>query len=102
FAMNHGLALMRAKNLPAAEREFLRALTLDPSLMQAAAQLASLYDRQGRKADSQAAIARFLKWNPQSIQFRLSGGQERPAPKAFLESIPHRLTLADMGRRTRD
>lgn len=102
FAMNHGLALMRAKNLPAAEREFLRALTLDPSLMQAAAQLAILYDRQGRKADSQAAIARFLKWNPQSIQFRLSGGQERPAPKAFLESIPHRLTLADMGRRTRD
>ncbi len=72
FAMNHGLALMRANNLGEAERELQRALTLDPSLMQAAAQLAVLYDRQGRKADSQAAITRFLKWNPQSIQFRLA------------------------------
>ncbi len=70
--MNHGLALMRANNLGEAERELQRALTLDPSLMQAAAQLAVLYDRQGRKADSQAAITRFLKWNPQSIQFRLA------------------------------
>ena len=75
FAMNHGLALMRANNLSEAERELLRALNLDPSLMQAAAQLAILYDRQGRKADSQAAIARFLKWNPQSLQFRLANRQ---------------------------
>jgi hypothetical protein len=72
FALNYGLALMRSGNLPDAERQFLRALDLDPSLMQAAAQLAVLYDRQGRQAESKAAIARWLKWNPQSIQFRLA------------------------------
>jgi predicted CXXCH cytochrome family protein len=71
FAMNYGLALMRAGNLVEAERQLLRARELDPSLMQAAAQLAVLYDRQGRRADSKATIARFLNWNPQNIQFRL-------------------------------
>jgi hypothetical protein len=71
FAMNHGLALIRADDLAEAERELNRALMLDPSLMQAAAQLAVLYDRQRRQADSKAVIDRWLKWNPQSIQFRL-------------------------------
>lgn len=73
FALNYGMALMRAGNLPEAEREFLRAIDLDPSLMQAAAQLAVLYDREGRKADSKKALERFLQWNPQSIQFRSMG-----------------------------
>jgi len=77
FALNHGLALMKAGNLPEAERELLRAGALDPSLMQAAAQLAILYDRQGKQAESRAAIDRFLRWNPQSIQFRYA----RTVPK---------------------
>jgi predicted CXXCH cytochrome family protein len=72
FAMNHGLALMRAGKMAEAERELLRALDLDPSLMQAAAQLAVLYDREGRQSDSKAVVTRWLKWNPQSIQFRLA------------------------------
>jgi predicted CXXCH cytochrome family protein len=72
FAMNYGAALMRAGKLPDAEREFLRAMQLDPSLMQAAAQLAVLYDREGRSAESKAVIERFRKWNPQNIQFRLA------------------------------
>jgi Tfp pilus assembly protein PilF len=72
FALNYGLALMRSGSLPDAERQFLRALELDPSLMQAAVQLAVLYDRQGREAESKAAVADWLKWNPQSIQFRLA------------------------------
>ena len=72
FALNYGLALMRSGNLPDAERQFLHALDLDPSLMQAAAQLAVLYDREGPQSESKEAIARWLKWNPQSIQFRLA------------------------------
>jgi Tfp pilus assembly protein PilF len=72
FALNYGLALMRSGSLPDAERQFRRALELDPSLMQAAVQLAVLYDRQGREAESKAAVADWLKWNPQSIQFRLA------------------------------
>jgi Tfp pilus assembly protein PilF len=72
FALNYGLALMRSGSLADAERQFLRALALDPSLMQAAVQLAVLYDREGREAESKAAIGSWLKWNPQSIQFRLT------------------------------
>jgi hypothetical protein len=72
FALNYGLALKRAGDLKQAEREFLRSIELDPSLMRAYAELAVLYDGQGRRAESVAVINRFLKWNPQSIQFRLA------------------------------
>jgi len=71
FALNYGLALKRAGEPQKAESEFLRAIDLDPSLMQAYAELAVLYDRQGKQAESMAILDRFLKWNPQTIQFRL-------------------------------
>jgi tetratricopeptide (TPR) repeat protein len=70
FALNHGLALRRAGDLEQAERELLRSIDLDPSLSQSYAELAVLYDREGRRAEAIAAIERFLKWNPQSIEFR--------------------------------
>jgi predicted CXXCH cytochrome family protein len=72
FALNYGLALKRAGDLKQAEREFLRSIDLDPSLMRSYAELAVLYDSEGRQADSMATIDRFLKWNPQTIQFRLA------------------------------
>jgi predicted CXXCH cytochrome family protein len=75
FALNYGLALKRAGDLKQAEREFLRSIDLDPSLMRAYAELAVLYDGQGRQTESMAAINRFLQWNPQSIQFRIARRQ---------------------------
>jgi Tfp pilus assembly protein PilF len=55
-----------------AEAQLSRAIDLDPSMMQAYAALAVLYDRQNRPNDARKTIERFLKWNPQSIQFRLA------------------------------
>ena len=71
FAMNYGIALKRAGKTAEAERELLRAIGLDPSLMRAYAELAVLYDSGGKKAESRAVVERFLRWNPLSIQFRL-------------------------------
>ena len=72
FALNYGLALKRAGDLKQAEREFLRSIELDPSLMRPYAELAVLYDAEGRQPESLATINRFLTWNPQTIQFRLA------------------------------
>lgn len=72
FALNYGLALKRAGDLKQAESEFLRSIDLDPSLMRSYAELAVLYDSEGRQAESKATIDRFLRWNPQTIQFRLA------------------------------
>lgn len=72
FAMNLGIALKRAGDRKRAETQLLRAIEMDPSMMQAYAELAVLYDEENRPGDAQRAIDRFLKWNPQSIQFRLA------------------------------
>jgi len=72
FALNYGLALKRAGDLKQAERELLRSIELDPSLMRSYAELALLYDGEGKQAESMAIIGRFLEWNPQNIQFRLA------------------------------
>ena len=70
FALNYGLALKRAGDLKQAEQELLRSILLDPSLPRSYAELALLYDGEGRQRESMAIINRFLQWNPQSIQFR--------------------------------
>ena len=75
FALNYALALKRAGDLKQAEQEFLRSIQLDASLTRSYAELAVLYDGEGRQQESMAIINRFLKWNPQSIQFRLTGHQ---------------------------
>ncbi|MGH9581862.1 MAG: cytochrome c3 family protein [Bryobacteraceae bacterium] len=72
FAMNFGLALKRSGNLRESERQFLRAIDLDPSLTNAYAELAVLYDSEGRTSDAIKTIDRFLLWNPKNIQFRLA------------------------------
>jgi hypothetical protein len=71
-AMSLGLALKQSGNPREAEQQLRRAIDLDPSLMEAYAQLALLYDEEKRTKDSVETISRFLKWNPQNIQFRLA------------------------------
>jgi len=72
FALNIGIACIRAGRAKDAEQQLKRAIDLDPSLMQAYAELAVLYDRQQRTAEAKETLQRFLRWNPQSIQFRLA------------------------------
>lgn len=72
FAANLGIALKRAGDMRRAETQLLRAIDLDPSMMQAYAELAVLYDEEHRPEDARKIIDRFLNWNPQSIQFRLA------------------------------
>jgi predicted CXXCH cytochrome family protein len=71
-ALSLGLALKQSGNPRDAEEQFRRAIDLDSSLMDAYAQLALLFDEQKRTQESVETIGRFLKWNPQSIQFRLA------------------------------
>jgi len=71
-ALSLGRALQRAGHPQAAEQQFLRAIDLDPSLMEAYAQLALLYDGEKRTQDAVETINRFLQWNPRNIQFRLA------------------------------
>ena len=71
-AMSLGLALKQAGNSQEAEQQLRRAIDLDPSLMEAYAQLALLYDGEKRTKDAADTIDRFLKWNPWNIQFRLA------------------------------
>jgi hypothetical protein len=72
FALNYGMALRRAGELKQAEYELLRSIQLDPSLARSYAELAVLYDGEGRQQESMAIINQFLKWNPQTIQLRLA------------------------------
>lgn len=72
FALNLGIAAMRAGRNAESERQLKRAIELDSSLMQAYAELAVLYDKQHRVDESKQTLQQFLKWNPQSIQFRLA------------------------------
>jgi len=71
-ALSLGRALQQAGNPQEAEQQFLRAIDLDPSLMEAYAQLALLYDGEKRTQDAVETINRFLQWNPRNIQFRLA------------------------------
>ncbi len=71
-ALSLGLALKDSGNPKEAEEQLRRAIDLDPSLMEAYAQLALLYDAEKRTADAVEAINRFLVWNPRNIQFRIA------------------------------
>lgn len=71
-AVSLALALKQSGNPQEAEQQLRRAIDLDPSLMDSYAQLALLYDEQKRTKDAADTIARFLKWNPWNIQFRLA------------------------------
>ena len=78
-ALKFGLTLKRAGKLAESERQFLRAIELDPSLKQAYAELVQLYAQQSRNGDAVKMIDRFLDWNPQDLQFRLWKSQSGSA-----------------------
>jgi predicted CXXCH cytochrome family protein len=63
-------ALEDGGDAPAAERQLLETIDLDPSLQQAWTNLTFLYEKQGRQSDRIAILDRYLKWNPQNIWFR--------------------------------
>ncbi len=66
-----GLALSKSNDLPGAEQQLSHAIELDPSRKEPYIALCDIYEKQGRLRDVAAAIDRYLKWNPQSISFRL-------------------------------
>jgi predicted CXXCH cytochrome family protein len=70
-AMNFAIVLQRSGDLAAAERQFTRAIELDPSMKAAYGQLAILYAKQGRSQEMMDIMDRYLKWNPQDITFRM-------------------------------
>ena len=70
-AMNFGIVLKRSGDLTEAERQFQRAIDLNPSLKQAYIELAQLYASQQQMKEVNDTIDRFLKWNSQDIMFRL-------------------------------
>jgi tetratricopeptide (TPR) repeat protein len=66
-----GLALSKSDDLAGAEQQLSHAIELDPSRKEPYIALCDIYEKQGRLRDVAAAIDRYLKWNPQSISFRL-------------------------------
>ena len=70
-AMNLGVILSRAGQPEDAEKEFLRAISLDPSLKDAYGRLAIFYIQTGRKQDAANILDQYLKWNPDEILFHL-------------------------------
>ncbi len=70
-AMNFGIVLKRSQRAGDAEREFKRAISLDPSLKQAYLELVGMYAELGRREDVKSTVDRYLKFNPQDILFRV-------------------------------
>jgi len=80
-AMNLGIVWQRAGNSAEAERQFNRAIELDPSLKQAYGELARLYAAEGRSRDMIGTLDRYLRWNPQDIMFRVQRAAAGQAPQ---------------------
>ena len=78
YAFYLGLALDKSNDVAGAEQQLSHAIELDPSRKEAYIALCTIYGKQGRLRDIAAAIDRYLKWNPQSISFRLQRPQIGP------------------------
>jgi hypothetical protein len=78
YAFYLGLALDKTNDAAGAEQQLSRAIELDPSRKEAYIALCTIYGKQGRLREMAAAIDRYLKWNPQSISFRLQRQQSGP------------------------
>jgi tetratricopeptide (TPR) repeat protein len=70
-ALYLALALMGMGDFAKAEAELKHAIELDPSFTQSYIELCTLYRDQGRTAEVQETLDRYLRWNPQSIAFRI-------------------------------
>jgi predicted Zn-dependent protease len=71
YAYVLGAALERTGERERAEKELRRAIQIDPSQVDAYVELAQLYKKTGRNADSRKAIADYLRIMPQDIELRL-------------------------------
>lgn len=78
YAFYLALALGKANEIAAAERQFRRAIELDPSRKEFFIELCTLYIRQGRAGDLAETIDRYLSWNPNSIGFRFQRARLLP------------------------
>jgi predicted CXXCH cytochrome family protein len=66
-----GAALGRAGKMEDAVKELRRSIELDPSRPDAYIELAQLYRKAGREAESRSAIREYLRFMPQNIRLRL-------------------------------
>jgi len=66
-----GAALERAGKMEAAVKELRRSITLDPSRPDAYIELAQLYKKAGRDAESRNTLREYLRFMPQNIKQRL-------------------------------
>jgi predicted CXXCH cytochrome family protein len=71
FAYCLGTAFERAGKMEDAVKELRRSIDLDPSRPDAYLELAQLYRKAGREAESRNAIREYLRFMPQNIQLRL-------------------------------
>jgi Flp pilus assembly protein TadD len=72
YALYFAITLKRAHEFAEAEKQLRRAIELDPSLQEPYFELASLIGIKGRLRETAEAIDQYLKWNPQSISFRVA------------------------------
>jgi Cytochrome c554 and c-prime len=72
YAMYLGISLKQNADPAGAVRELRRAIQLDPSLERSYLELSALYAKEGRLSEANDVIADYLKWNPQSILFRIT------------------------------
>jgi predicted Zn-dependent protease len=71
YAYCLGTALERAGKMEDAVKELRRSIELDPSQPDAYLELAQLYRKAGREAESRSALREYLSFMPQNIQLRL-------------------------------
>jgi tetratricopeptide (TPR) repeat protein len=69
-ALALGKALALSGDASGAERQFVNAISLDPSLKRAYLELWTLYDTQHKTGEMRETAERYLKWNPRNILFR--------------------------------
>ena len=85
-AMSYAMVMEQSGDAAGSERQFLRAIALDPSLKDAYGRLGLLDANQGRIRDARDILDRYLQWNPDEILFhaikkrRLAQPASRPAP----------------------
>ncbi len=71
YAYVLGAALVRTGSADAAIRELKRSIQLDPSQLAPYLELAQIYRKEGRQADSDFVRGEYLRFMPQNIQLRL-------------------------------
>jgi predicted CXXCH cytochrome family protein len=85
-ALNYAIALDGLGQKEEAERQYLRAIDIDPSLKDAYGRLAISYANRGRYQDATKIIDRYLRWNPDEILFHAA--KKRLAAEEGEEGAP--------------